>query len=238
MRSTAAARRSPPRTASRTRGSRWRSGSPSGPRTTSDTSGTCTTVSIPVAPCIPAGLPVSPPTRKSRSVSSIARRASGRSSLGLRRLALAALIALGTGSLLFDLTLSRRAWDLQGAPIAADLTRSTEQHEVDYVARPCLPVPVGTRFTARGVAGAVLHLRGGVIGERAYDVNHPDIQVQAFADGTPVGTLDVPRTSPDGSGWRRLDAPLPPGAAERQFVFAVSSADRSRPFCLQAWTSR
>ena len=134
--------------------------------------------------------------------------------------------------------LSLRAWDLHGAPIAADLTRSTEQHEVDYVARPCLPVPVGTRFTARGVAGAVLHLRGGVIGERAYDVDHPDVQVQAFADGTPVGTLDVPRTSPDGSGWRRLDAPLPPGAAERQFVFAVSSADRSRPFCLQAWTSR
>jgi len=134
--------------------------------------------------------------------------------------------------------LSLRAWDLHGAPIAADLTRSPEQHEVDYVARSCVRVPIGARFTARGAAGAMLHLRGGVIGERAYDVNRPDVQVQAFADGTPLGTLEVPRTALDGTGWRRLDAPVPPGAAEREFVFAVSSPDRGRPFCLQAWTSR
>jgi len=134
--------------------------------------------------------------------------------------------------------LSLRAWDLHGAPIAADLTRSAEQHEVDYVARTCVRVPIGARFTARGAAGAMLHLRGGVIGERAYDVNRSDIQVQAFADGTPLGTLQVPRTAPDGTGWRRLDAPVPPGAAEREFVFAASSPDRGRPFCLQAWTSR
>ena len=134
--------------------------------------------------------------------------------------------------------LSLRAWDLHGAPIVADLTRSTEQHEVDYVARSCVRVPIGARFTARGAAGAMLHLRGGVIGERAYDVSRPDIQVQAFADGTPLGTLEVPRTALDGTGWRRLDAPVPPGAAEREFVFAVSSPDRGRPFCLQAWTSR
>jgi hypothetical protein len=134
--------------------------------------------------------------------------------------------------------LSLRAWDLHGAPIAADLTRSSEEHEVDYVARTCVRVPIGTRFNARGAAGAVLHLRGGVIGERAYDANRPDIQVQAFADGAPLGTLEVPRTAVDGTGWRRLDATIPPGAAEREFVFAVSSPDRSRPFCLQAWTSR
>jgi hypothetical protein len=134
--------------------------------------------------------------------------------------------------------LSLRAWDLHAAPIAADLTRSTEQHEVDYVARTCVRVPIGARFTARGAAGTMLHLRGGVIGERAYDADRPDIQVQAFADGTALGTLEVPRTALDGTGWRRLDAPVPAGAAEREFVFAVSSPDRARPFCLQAWTSR
>jgi hypothetical protein len=134
--------------------------------------------------------------------------------------------------------ISLRAWDLHGAQVAADLTRSQEQHEVDYVARTCVRVAIGSRFSARGAAGAILHLRGGVIGERAYDAHRPDVQVQVFADGTPLGTLEVPRTAVDGTGWRRLDAEVPPGAAEREFVFAVSSPDRTRPFCLQAWTSR
>jgi hypothetical protein len=84
----------------------------------------------------------------------------------------------------------------------------------------------------------VLHLRAGVIGERAYDAGRPSIQVQAFAGGTPLGTLEVPRTVRDGTGWRRLDVEVPPGAPEREFVFAVSSSDRTRPFCLQAWTTR
>jgi hypothetical protein len=134
--------------------------------------------------------------------------------------------------------LSLRAWDLHSPQVAADLTRSGEEHEVDYVARSCLRVPIGNRFGARGAAGRMLHLRAGVIGERAYDAGRPDIQVQAFADGTPLGTLDVPRTVPDGTGWRRLDVELPKGAPEREFVFAISSSDRTRPFCLQAWTTR
>src|SRR5256885_591918 len=74
----------------------------------SATSGTCTIASIRAAPCTPDGRPASPPTRKSRSVSSIARRASGRSSLVLHRAAFVALIALGAGSLLFDLTMGFR----------------------------------------------------------------------------------------------------------------------------------
>ena len=61
--------------------------------------------------------------------------------------------------------------------------------------------------------------------------------MQVFADGEPLGSLQVPRTVRDGTGWRRLDVPLPPGAREREFVFAVSSPERGRPFCLQAWTS-
>jgi len=134
--------------------------------------------------------------------------------------------------------LSLRAWDLHAARIAADLTRSAEVHEVDYVARNCLRAPVGARLQARGAAGTALHLRAGVIGERAYDADRPAIEVQAFADGTRVGTLEVPRTRRDGEGWRRLDVELPPGPSEREFAFAISSPDRARPFCLQAWTSR
>jgi len=134
-------------------------------------------------------------------------------------------------------TLALRPWELRTPPIASDLTRSLEEHEVDYAPRRCVRVPVGGRFAARGTAGTTLHVRGGVIGERAYDVDRPEIAVQVFADGEPLGSLQVPRTVRDGTGWRRLDVPLPPGAPEREFVFAVSSPDRGRPFCLQAWTS-
>jgi hypothetical protein len=134
--------------------------------------------------------------------------------------------------------LSLRAWDLHPAPIAADLTRSSERHEVDYVARDCLRVPIGGRIAARGAAGKVLHLRAGVIGERAYDPGRPPIEVQAYADGVLLGNLRVPPTARDGTGWRRLDAQVPAGAAEREFVLAVSSPDGGRPFCLQAWTTR
>jgi hypothetical protein len=134
--------------------------------------------------------------------------------------------------------LSLRPWDLHAPPIAADLTRASEEHEVDYVARRCVRLPIGSRFPARGAAGTALHLRAGVIGERAYDKDRPDVTVQVFAGGAPLGILTVPRTLRDGTGWRRLDVPVPPGPAEREFVFAVSSADPGRPFCLQAWTTR
>jgi hypothetical protein len=133
--------------------------------------------------------------------------------------------------------LALRPWELRAAAIASDLTRSLEEHEVDYAPRRCVRVPIGGRFAARGMTGTTLHVRGGVIGERAYDANRPEIAVQVFADGAPLGSLQVPRTVRDGTGWRRLDVPLPPGAPEREFVFAVSSPDRGRAFCLQAWTS-
>ncbi|HEY6909271.1 MAG TPA: hypothetical protein VI356_07875 [Myxococcales bacterium] len=134
--------------------------------------------------------------------------------------------------------LSLRPWDLHAPELAADLTHASEEHEVDYVARRCLPVPIGGRFAARGAAGAALHLRAGVIGERAYDANRPEIEVRAFADGALLGTLPVPRTVRDGTGWRRLDVAVPEGSTEREFLFTVSSPDVARPFCLQAWTTR
>lgn len=131
-----------------------------------------------------------------------------------------------------------RAWDLHAPQFAADLTAAREEHEVDYVARRCARVAIGSRLAVRGAAGSVLHLRAGVVGERAYDADRPPVIVSAFADGAPLGELQVARTERDGTGWRKLDLPLPPGAAEREFVFAVSSPDRGRPFCLQAWTTR
>jgi len=132
--------------------------------------------------------------------------------------------------------LALQPWDLHAARIAADLTRANEDHEVDYVARRCLRVAVSSRFSARG-KGSALHLRAGIIGERAYDADRPPIEVQIFSGGAPLGTLEVPRTQRDGTGWRRLDLPLA-GDIERDFVFAVSSADPARPFCLSAWTTR
>jgi len=134
--------------------------------------------------------------------------------------------------------LALRAFDLHAPPIAADLTRSFEEHEVDYTPRRCARVQIGSRFTARGAAGGALHLRAGVIGERAYDADRPPVTVQIFADGAPLGALEVARTVHGTPGWRRLDVPIPPGAPEREFVFAVSSSDAGRPFCLQAWTTR
>lgn len=133
--------------------------------------------------------------------------------------------------------LSLRPWDLHAPDLAADLTNAAEEHEVDYVARRCLPVAIGGRFAARGAAGTALHLRAGVIGERAYDANRPRVEVRAFADGALLGTLEVPATARDGTGWRRLDVAVPDGAARRDFAFTVSSPDAGRPFCLQAWTT-
>ncbi|HUJ28883.1 MAG TPA: hypothetical protein VLW85_22840, partial [Myxococcales bacterium] len=134
--------------------------------------------------------------------------------------------------------LAVRAWDLHLPPLAADLTASREEYEVDYVARRCVRVAVGARFAAKGAAGSALHVRAGVIGERAYDADRPPIEVQAAADGVALGALEVPRTTRDGTGWRQLDVPVPPGPPEREFVFAVNSRDRARPFCLQAWTTK
>jgi hypothetical protein len=99
-------------------------------------------------------------------------------------------------------------------------------------------VPVGGTFAARGAAGTMLHVRAGVIGERAYDVNAAEVSIRVSADRVPLGELEVPRTARDGTGWRRLDVALPAGAPERDFAFAATSRDPGRPLCLAAWTTR
>jgi len=129
--------------------------------------------------------------------------------------------------------LALQPWDLHAPQLAADLTRADEEHEVDYVARRCLRLAIGSRIASRGAAGRILHFRAGIIGERAYDKGRPPIVVQIFSGGAPLGVLAV-----DGPGWRKLDVELPSGPEERDFLFAVSSPDAARPFCLQGWTTR
>jgi len=130
--------------------------------------------------------------------------------------------------------LQLQLWDLH-APETASLTPLTEEHEVDYVARRCQLLRIGSRFTARG-SGSTLHVRAGVIGERAYDPGRPAIDVKILSGSSQLGVLTVPRTERDGTGWRRLDVGLPAG--ESELTFAIESRDTSRPFCLQAWTSK
>src|SRR3954471_20894410 len=58
--------------------------------------------------------------------------------------------------------LALRLWDLHAPPVASNLTRAPEEHEVDYVARRCVPVSIGSSLRARG-EGSALHVRAGVI---------------------------------------------------------------------------
>jgi hypothetical protein len=130
-----------------------------------------------------------------------------------------------------------QAFDLH-APDIWPLTPQDQEHEVDYVARRCIAVHIGSRFVARGPSGSALHVRAGVIGEQAYAAGRPPVVVRVFTDGAALGVLEVPRTQKDGTGYRRLDVPVPPGAAEREFSFSIESPDANRPFCLAAWTSK
>jgi len=135
--------------------------------------------------------------------------------------------------------LSLQPWDLRGPRVLSFLTDPLEEHEVDYVPRQCVQVRIGRpadpgRLQARG-QGGVLHVRAGVVGERAYQVARGPVRIEVQVDGAPVATLNVPPTVPPAPGWRRLDAAVPAG--ERAFAFLVSARDPDRPFCLSAWTT-
>ena len=130
-------------------------------------------------------------------------------------------------------------WDLRGPRVVSFLTSLSEEHEVDYVARQCAHVRIGpemapARLDARG-SGGVLHVRAGVIGERAYQRERGPVRVAVALDGTPIAELVVPPTVPPQPGWRRLDVAVPAG--EHAFAFLVSARDTDRPFCLSAWTT-
>jgi hypothetical protein len=135
--------------------------------------------------------------------------------------------------------LSLQAWDLHPPRTLSFLTSPAEQHEVDYVARQCAQVGIGReglpgRLEAQG-EGGMLHVRAGVIGERAYQVARGDVRVEMRVDGAPLADFVVPPTVPPQPGWRRLDVVTPRG--EHAFQFLVTARDPDRPFCLAAWTS-
>jgi hypothetical protein len=135
--------------------------------------------------------------------------------------------------------LSLQPWELHGPRVLSFLANPLEEHEVDYVPRQCTHVRIGRpaepgRLEARG-EGGVLHMRAGVIGERAYQGFRGPVRVDVQVDGAPFATLEVPPTAPPQPGWRRLDAAAPAG--EHTFTFLVSARDVDRPFCLLAWTT-
>jgi hypothetical protein len=135
--------------------------------------------------------------------------------------------------------ISLQPWDLRAPRVLSFLTSPAEEHEVDYVARQCVQVRIGStanpaRLESRG-QGGLLHLRAGIVGERAYQTNRGIVRVDVYVDGAPIGELAVPPTVPPNPGWRRLDVRIPDG--EHGFQFLVSARDTDRPFCLSAWTA-
>lgn len=142
--------------------------------------------------------------------------------------------------------LALEPWDLRAPPLAADLTAlmaPRQHHEVDYVPRRCAGIPVGpphapARLRASADAGAVLHVRAGLVDGSAYDRSRPPVIV-AIAIGGERRRLAVEPVDEPRPAWFRLDEPLPPGPPQREFTFDVSSPDPAgRWLCLQAWTTR
>ncbi|MFL5430527.1 MAG: hypothetical protein ACJ79M_12995 [Myxococcales bacterium] len=125
-------------------------------------------------------------------------------------------------------------WDLHAPKLLADLTGRREEHEVDYVSRPCVSVRLPGRIGARG-PGGVLHVRAGVVGERAYQMSRRPVRVEIRIDGVLLGELPVPPTVPPEPGWRRIDVTAPPG--DHSYDIAASAPDTDRPFCVAAWVT-
>ena len=131
-------------------------------------------------------------------------------------------------------SLELEPWELHAPKLLVDLTAAREEHEVDYVSRPCVLVRLPGRFSARGPGGA-LHVRAGMVGERAYQTSQGPVRVEVRADGALLGDLTVPPTVPPAPGWRKLDLPVPPG--DHLYEIAATSRDTDRPFCVAAWVS-
>jgi hypothetical protein len=125
-------------------------------------------------------------------------------------------------------------WDLHAPKLVADLTGRREEHEVDYVSRPCRSVRLPGRIGARG-PGGVLHLRAGLIGERAYQTFRDPVRVEIRVDGSLLGELRVPPTVPPEPGWRRIDLAAPSG--DHSYEIAASARDTDRAFCVAAWVT-
>jgi hypothetical protein len=131
-------------------------------------------------------------------------------------------------------SLELEPWDLHAPKLLANLTGAREEHEVDYVSHPCVQVPLPGRFSARGPGGA-LHVRAGIVGERAYQTSRGPVRLEVRAGGTLLGELTVPPTVPPAAGWRKLEVPAPPG--DHLYEFTATATDTDRPFCFAAWVT-
>jgi hypothetical protein len=158
---------------------------------------------------------------------------SPRSGLGEAREGLRARGATAGDRVRFG-ALELEPWELHGPKVLAWLAGQKEEHEVDYVARTCVLIPLSGRLTAHGPSG-VLHVRAGIVGERAYQSGRPPIRLEVRVDGAPAGSLHVPPTAPPESGWRRFDTSVRGGA--HVYELAATPLDPDRPFCLAAWVS-
>jgi hypothetical protein len=125
-------------------------------------------------------------------------------------------------------------WDLHAPPLLADFTFGSEEHEVDYVARKCRETLIGAELAFRG-PGGLLHVRAGIVGERAFDRFRDAVRVHVRVDGAHLASMLVTSTAPPESGWRRMEVRVPPG--EHAYAFAVVARDRDRPFCIAAWVT-
>ena len=131
-------------------------------------------------------------------------------------------------------SLELERWDLHAAKFLADLTGTREEHEVDYVSRPCAIIRLPGRLSARGPGGA-LHVRAGIVGERAYQTFRGPVRIEVRADGALFGELTVPPTVPPAPGWRKLDLRAPPG--DHLYEIFATAADTDRDFCVAAWVT-
>jgi hypothetical protein len=125
-------------------------------------------------------------------------------------------------------------WDLHAPRLLADLTGRREEHEVDYVSHPCAQIRLPGRFAARG-PGGVLHVRAGVIGERAYQTFRGPVRAEVRSDGALLGELQVPPTVPPSPGWRAIEFDAPPG--DHLYEIVATARDTDRPFCVAAWVT-
>ena len=94
------------------------------------------------------------------------------------------------------------------------------------------------RLTLSGDAGTQLHLRAGVIGERAYDNQLVPIRVEAFSGAQKLGEVVLPRTVDPSPAWLGADVPSG-GAPALQLELRASTPGPFRPaICIAAWTTR
>jgi hypothetical protein len=158
---------------------------------------------------------------------------SPRNGIGAAREALRARGATAGERVRFG-SLELEPWELHAPRLLADLTGGREEHEVDYVSRSCALLRLPGRIEARG-PGGVLHVRAGIVGERAYQTFRGPVRVEVRADGALLGELTVPPTVPPVPGWRKLDVPAPPG--DHLYEIAATATDTDRPLRVAAWVT-